>query len=174
MDCNVILVDTLGTISLILSNIYGGIVLSKFTDALLKLKQLSEEVSGEPEAPSVLKSEMTFAEQIRALSTAYALLNEPVTIKPGDIIRGRRELAEGMIRDWEKPHILLELLPTPILLSLDSEKIADCSAAKRYDCVIGCLLIHPTRKGLFFLRYFADIREWELFPGVTSDKDGLS
>ncbi len=148
--------------------------MSKFTDALLKLKQLQEEHSDTEDSSSAKPETTSLAEQVRALSTAYALLNEPVTIKPGDIIRGRKELAEGMIRDWEKPHILLEILPNPVQLTLDSEKVADCSAAKRYNCIIGAMLAHHTRKGLFFLQYYADIREWELFPGVTSDKDGLS
>lgn len=138
------------------------VALNKFDEILGRLKGLGEKTEAMP-TPLV---ELTMAERVRALRTGYALLQEPITIKPGDIIRGRKELAEAMIRDFDKPHILLEILPHPHPLTLNSENIADSTAAKRYDCIIGYMVSHSQRGGPFFLSYLADIREWELFPGL--------
>lgn len=147
--------------------------MNKFDELLAKLKGLRENADdGNPSAPV----EFDVARHVRALRTGYALLMEPVTIRPGDIVRGRKELAEAMTRDYEKPHILIEILPRPVPLELDSEHVADSTAAKRYDCIIGTMVSHPQRGGPFFITYYADIREWELYPGIDTltDKEALA
>lgn len=148
--------------------------MNKFDELLTRLKELRENEDGEKVSPP--PPEFDMAKHVRALRTAHALLQEPITIKPGDIIRGRKELAEAMVRDYDKPHILIEILPHPVPLTLNSKRVGDSPASKRHDCIIGFMLTHPERGGPFFLTFYADIRDWELYPGIDNltDKESLS
>lgn len=124
--------------------------------------------SGYKERNRQLKSAVSDADMIRSLKAGYALFHEEVNLKPGDIIRGKKELTSHMIKYWDRPHIVLEILETPVVLALSGEDAADCSSCKRYDMIIGAATMRSDPSLL--LRFYADAREWELFP--DADKIG--
>lgn len=126
------------------------------------------DISAFSEKERELKEKISDAEMIRNLKTGYALFNSPQEFKPGDIIRGKKELTAYIIKFWDRPHIVLEILPEPLTLSLTAAEASECTSCKRYDMVIGSTTFG--KDPAFMLRFYADHRDWELFP--EADKLG--
>lgn len=102
------------------------------------------------------------AEMIKHLKVGYSLLTRVPDLKPGDIIRGVRELTESHIRNWDHPHILVEILETPATVTLDNDGLASNITSKRHDCIVACCV--PNKGNGWIVRHYADMREWEPYP----------
>lgn len=134
------------------------------------LERLTERAEGHEhgEACPNCHPPLSHADMIQHLRVGFGLLTRVPELKPGDIIRGVRELTESHIRDREHPHILVEILATPLQLTLDAEGLALPYTAKRYDCVIASCI--PVKGNGWILRHYADLREWELYPDADKLK----
>lgn len=142
-----------------------------FEELLESMSRRGQAKSDDDDGPphSERHEKLSHAQMLKHLMVGYGFLTQPrKPLKAGDIVRGIRELTESHIRDWDHPHIILEILEKPVRLTLDHEAISTNISSKHYDCVV--LSCVPTKGKGWILQHFADSREWELFPDADKLK----
>lgn len=96
--------------------------------------------------------------EIAKLKEAYDKFHAPISVKPGDIVRGKKGLAENF-NDWDKPHVILEQFETPRLPAMSAREASMNCAAYIYHGVMGKL--HDDGQ---LHTYLCDFRLWEVIP----------
>lgn len=125
-------------------------------------EMLAEKLGGKPELGSPKA-------QIQTLLEAYALLKTPSKLKAGDIIRGKQLLTQNQQVHWDQPHVIVEILEKPLVLTVDPERVGYSSAAVSYNAIVAQVV-----KGTV-CRYFIDTSLYELYPGIDKImKESLS
>lgn len=127
------------------------------------LKELLAKLGGrgDKDKPHPLRPEV----QVEALLNALPALTAKVTYTVGDILRGRKEFVSGHIKNWEEPHMVVEILSEPVQMTLGPNDIGFCNSSKRYTMVVAN--VQPDGMITY---YYAEPRDWELHPDAAKLK----
>jgi hypothetical protein len=104
------------------------------------------------------KSSLQPREQMRKLAEAHLSFHKGHGFAAGEFVRGKAGIASSLIRNWDSPHIVFEVIP-PRIPSITPRSAGDPYAGFTYDMVVG--VIHSDGS---VIPYLTDSRLWEPYP----------